>query len=145
MTDPEANEDYAEFVRDKIRERVSDPAVAELLVPKDHPFGSKRIPLETGYYEVFNRHNERLVDVRSDPIREVTPADVRTGAETFELDFDTTFTWYRQQLFAALAWWSGTLGQPPDAPAMQPAETSLEFVRRTCVAIDDLDALDSFD
>lgn len=62
-----------------------------------------------------------------------------------QLDFDTTFTWYRQQLFAALAWWSGTLGQPPDAPAMQPAETSLEFIRRTCVAIDDLDALDSFD
>ena len=61
------------------------------------------------------------------------------------LDFEQTFTWYRQQLFAALAWWSGTLGQPPDAPKMQPPETSLEFIRRTCVAIDDLDALDSFD
>ncbi len=61
------------------------------------------------------------------------------------LDFDVTFTRYRQQLFAALAWWSGTLGQPPDAPKMQPQETSLEFIRRTCVAIDDLDALDSFD
>lgn len=86
MTDPEANEDYAEFVRQKIRERVDDPEVAELLVPTDHPFGSKRIPLETGYYEVFNRDNVRLVDVRSDPIREVTPSGVRTGAETFELD-----------------------------------------------------------
>ena len=51
---------------------------------------------------------------------------------------------YRQQLFAALAWWTGTLGQPPDAPAMQPAETSLEFIRRMSFAIDDLDALDSF-
>jgi len=60
------------------------------------------------------------------------------------LDFDVTFKWYRQQLFAALAWWSGTLGQPPDAPKMQPPETSLEFIRRTCIAIDDLDALDSF-
>ena len=62
-----------------------------------------------------------------------------------KLDFDVTFKRYRQQLFAALAWWSGTLGQPPDAPEMQPRETSLEFIRRIAVAIDDLDALDSFD
>jgi hypothetical protein len=62
-----------------------------------------------------------------------------------QLDFDVTYKRYRQQLFAALAWWSGTLGQPPDAPAMQPRATSLEFIRRTTVAIDDLDALDSFD
>ena len=62
-----------------------------------------------------------------------------------KLDFDVTFRRYRQQLFAALAWWSGTLGQPPDAPAMQPRDTSLEFIRRTTVAIDDLDALDSFE
>ena len=60
------------------------------------------------------------------------------------LDFEVVFKCYRQQLFAALAWWSGTLGQPPDAPAMQPAETSHEFIRRICTAIDDLDALDSF-
>lgn len=62
-----------------------------------------------------------------------------------KLDFDLTFQRYRQQLFAALAWWSGTLGQPPDAPHMQPPETSLEFIRRTTIAVDDLDALDSFD
>ena len=60
------------------------------------------------------------------------------------LAFDDAFTLYRQQLFAALAWWTGTLGQPPDAPAMQPPATSLEFIRRMAVAIDDLDALDSF-
>lgn len=59
-------------------------------------------------------------------------------------DFDTAFRRYRQQLFAALAWWTGTLGQPPDAPFMQPPETSLEFIRRMAAAIDDLDALDSF-
>ncbi len=86
MTDPAANEDYAEFVRNKIRARVDDPEVAELLVPKDHPFGSKRIPLETGYYEVFNRDNVRLVDVKSDPIRAITPAGVETGKESFDLD-----------------------------------------------------------
>lgn len=60
------------------------------------------------------------------------------------LDFELTFKRYRQQLFAALAWWSGTLGQPPEAPKMQPPETSLEFIRRITIAIDDQDALDSF-
>ena len=60
------------------------------------------------------------------------------------LDFADAFRLYRQQLFAALAWWTGTLGQPPDAPAMQPPATSLEFIRRMAIAIDELDALDSF-
>ena len=58
--------------------------------------------------------------------------------------FGEAFSLYRQNLFNALAWWTGTLGQPPDAPKMQPPETSLEFIRRMTVAIDDLDALDSF-
>ncbi|MGD9659995.1 MAG: phosphotransferase [Porticoccaceae bacterium] len=61
------------------------------------------------------------------------------------LDFDLTFKRYKQQLFLALSWWSGTLGRPEGAPMMQPQETSLEFIRRTTIAIDDLDALDSFD
>ncbi|MGD9600960.1 MAG: phosphotransferase family protein [Gammaproteobacteria bacterium] len=60
------------------------------------------------------------------------------------LAFDDAWRLYRQQLFAALAWWTGTLGQPPEAPLMQPPDTSLEFIRRMAVAIDDLDALDSF-
>jgi Phosphotransferase enzyme family len=60
------------------------------------------------------------------------------------LGFDDAWRCYRQQLFAALAWWTGTLGQPPDAPAMQPPQASLEFIRRMTCAIDDLDALDSF-
>ena len=68
MTNREANEDFAEFVRNKIRARVKDPVVAEKLVPKDHPFGSKRIPLETEYYEAYNRDNVLLVDVRETPI-----------------------------------------------------------------------------
>ncbi|GIT42275.1 MAG: hypothetical protein Ct9H300mP11_02110 [Chloroflexota bacterium] len=49
MVPGEANDDYAEFVRNKIRERVHDPEVAELLVPKDHTFGAKRVPCETNY------------------------------------------------------------------------------------------------
>lgn len=61
------------------------------------------------------------------------------------IDMDTARRMYRQQLFSALAWWTGTLGQPPEAPKMQPPETSREFIRRITHAIDDQDALDSFD
>ncbi len=60
-----------------------------------------------------------------------------------KLAFDEAWTIYRQQLFSALAWWTGTLGQPPEAPKMQPAETSLTFIERMTHAIDDLDALDA--
>ena len=73
MTNREANETFAEFVRNKIRERVHDPEVAELLVPKDHPFGAKRIPLKTHYYEAYNRDNVKLVDVRKAPIERNYP------------------------------------------------------------------------
>ena len=87
MIPGEANEDYAEFVRNKIRERVKDPVVAEKLVPKDHLFGSKRLPCETGYYEVYNRDNVSLVDVREAPIERLTAKGIKTsdGAE-YELD-----------------------------------------------------------
>ena len=57
--------------------------------------------------------------------------------------FEDAFRCYRQQLFAALAWWTGTLGQPPEAPAMQPPAVSLTFIGRMARAIDDLDALDA--
>lgn len=57
--------------------------------------------------------------------------------------FDEFFVLYRQNLFSALAWWTGTLGQPPEAPQMQAPATSLEFIRRMTIAIDDLDALAS--
>lgn len=60
------------------------------------------------------------------------------------LAFDDAWTIYRQQLFSALAWWTGTLGQPPEAPKMQPRASSIEFIKRMAHAIDDLDALDSF-
>ncbi len=86
MSPGEANEDYAEFVRNKIRERVKDPVVAEMLVPKDHPFGSKRLPCETGYYDVYNRDNVLLVDVRKAPIERITPKGVKTSDAEYELD-----------------------------------------------------------
>ena len=86
MTDEAANADYAEFVRSKIRARVKDPAIAELLSPKDHPFGAKRIPMETGYYEVYNQDNVKLVDVKSKPILSITPTGVKTADAEYELD-----------------------------------------------------------
>jgi cation diffusion facilitator CzcD-associated flavoprotein CzcO len=81
-----ANEDYAEFVRQKIRERVKDPVVAEKLVPKDHLFGSKRLPCESGYYEVYNQDNVLLVNVREAPIERITPKGVKTRDAEYERD-----------------------------------------------------------
>ena len=86
MVPGEANDDYAEFVRNKIRERVDDPEVAELLVPKDHTFGAKRVPCETNYYDTFNRDNVLLVDVRNAPIERITPTGVRTTDQEYDLD-----------------------------------------------------------
>jgi cation diffusion facilitator CzcD-associated flavoprotein CzcO len=86
MTNREANEDFAEFVRNKIRARVKDPVVAEKLCPKDHPFGSKRIPLETEYYEAYNRDNVLLVDVRGTPIEAITPKGIKTSDKEYEFD-----------------------------------------------------------
>ena len=82
----ESNETAAEFIRSKIRQVVRDPEVAELLAPKDHPFFTKRPPLEHGYYEAFNRDNVTLVDVRRSPIQEITPKGVRTRDAEYEVD-----------------------------------------------------------
>ncbi len=86
MLPGEANEDYADFFRDKIRERVHDPEVAEMLVPKDHMFGSKRLPCESGYYEVYNQDNVLLVDVKKAPIQRITPTGLQTADAEYELD-----------------------------------------------------------
>lgn len=89
-----ANDAYARFVRQKIRERVKDPAIAEKLVPTDHPFGSKRVPCESGYYEVFNRPNVELVDVRAAPIERILPRGIRTAVSDHELDVIILATGY---------------------------------------------------
>ena len=84
--DETANATAAEFIREKIRGRVSDPAVAAKLAPTDYPYATKRPPLETNYYEAFNRDNVTLVDLRNAPIERVTPAGIRTSAGEHELD-----------------------------------------------------------
>jgi len=83
LTDRAANATAAEFIKARIREVVKDPATAALLSDIDHPFATKRPPIDTGYFETFNRDNVTLVDVRADPIARITPAGVRlrSGAE----------------------------------------------------------------
>ena len=86
LLDEEANRTAAEFVREKIREIVKDPATAEMLAPTDHPIGTKRLCVDTDYYETFNRDNVTLVDVRRAPIREITETGVRTADAHYEVD-----------------------------------------------------------
>ena len=76
----------SEFVRSKIRSIVKDPRTAELLAPKDHPIGTKRLCLDTNYYETYNRPNVELIDVRSAPIERITAKGVRTKDAEYELD-----------------------------------------------------------
>ncbi|HVM52493.1 MAG TPA: NAD(P)/FAD-dependent oxidoreductase [Acidimicrobiales bacterium] len=82
----EANETAAEFIRSKIREIVKDPDIAEKLSPRDHPYASKRPPIDTDYFETFNRDNVTLVDLKESPIIEITSTGVRTSAGEHELD-----------------------------------------------------------
>ena len=86
LLNKESNETAAAFVRSKIRSIVRDPAVAELLAPKDHFIGTKRICLDTGYYETYNRDNVTLVDLKRAPIVEITPGGLRTEDAEYALD-----------------------------------------------------------
>jgi cyclohexanone monooxygenase len=84
--DRAANDTAADFVRAKIAEIVRDPQTAKRLQPNNHPIGSKRICVDTDYYATFNRPNVTLVDIKSDPIEEITPNAVRTGGKAYEVD-----------------------------------------------------------
>jgi cation diffusion facilitator CzcD-associated flavoprotein CzcO len=82
---PKSNEAVSEFVRRKIRAIVKDKEVADLLCPH-YPIVSKRPPVGHFYYEAFNRDNVNLVDIKSDPIQEITSAGLRTSGREFEFD-----------------------------------------------------------
>ncbi|ATB32989.1 cyclohexanone monooxygenase [Melittangium boletus DSM 14713] len=86
MARREANETAAEFVRSQIRATVRDPAVAAALSPSGYPLGTKRLCVDTGYYETFNRDNVTLVDVKLSPLEEITPRGLRTRSAEYELD-----------------------------------------------------------
>ena len=86
ILDRQANDTAADFVRDKIRETVRNQATAELLAPKNHPIGTKRICVDTDYYGTYNRDNVTLVDVRATPISEITAHGVRAGDTEYQFD-----------------------------------------------------------
>jgi len=87
LLDETANVKLADFVKDKIRATVHDTATAETLSAIDHPYAAKRPPIDTGYFEAFNRDNVTLVDVRTDPIERITPTGIRLqSGRTFDLD-----------------------------------------------------------
>lgn len=86
-TDRQANDMYSKFMADKIRGRVKDPEVAESLIPKNHGFGTRRVPLESGYFEAFNKHNVHLVDLQKTPISKITASGIETSdGKEHELD-----------------------------------------------------------
>jgi cyclohexanone monooxygenase len=85
--DPKANDVCADFIKRKIRETVKDPRVAEKLIPKGYAYGTKRQPLDTNYYETFNKPNVVLVDAKADgPIEEITENGIRAGGKEYPLD-----------------------------------------------------------
>ncbi len=87
MTNEKANAAISGFIANKIRERVKDPRIADKLIPTDHGFGTRRVPLESGYFEAFNRDNVLLVDTLHDePIQRITPNGIRTSRQEHEFD-----------------------------------------------------------
>jgi len=86
LTDRKANATISDFVARKIRERVRDPRVAEKLIPKNHGFGTRRLPLETFYYEAYNRDNVELVDIMETPIEKITPNGIKTSDKKYPFD-----------------------------------------------------------
>ena len=86
MINREANDEVSKFVAKKIRERVNDPKVADLLIPTDHGFGTRRVPQESGYYEVYNQPNVELVPILDDPITKITPSGLEQAGRAYEFD-----------------------------------------------------------
>ena len=86
LLDAQANAETSRFVADKIRLRVQDPALAEKLIPTNHGFGTRRVPMETRYYEVYNQHNVQLVDISETPITRITAHCIVNSAGEFEVD-----------------------------------------------------------
>lgn len=86
MIDMEANEEARKFYEEKIRAVIDDPEVAELLIPNDHPIGTKRICTDTNYFQTYNRPNVTLVNVRQTPIESIDATGINTTADHFDVD-----------------------------------------------------------
>ncbi|MGH1489783.1 MAG: flavin-containing monooxygenase [Acidimicrobiales bacterium] len=91
LVNEEANALLTEFAARKIRERINDPALADKLIPTNHGFGTRRVPMETKYFEVYNQDHVELVDLRETPIDSVTETGIRTAGldgEMVDREFD---------------------------------------------------------
>ena len=86
FVDEAANREMSEYIAERIRQRVNDPAVAEKLIPKDHGFGLQRLPLETDYFEAYNDPHVELVDLSRTPIERVTASGIQTTDRHHDLD-----------------------------------------------------------
>jgi cation diffusion facilitator CzcD-associated flavoprotein CzcO len=84
--DEAANAELSEYIAGRIRRRVRDQKVAEKLIPRDHGFGVQRLPLETNYFEAYNRDNVHLVDISETPLVRITEKGLRTTARDYEFD-----------------------------------------------------------
>lgn len=112
--DRQANKLYSDFIAGKIRKRVHDPRVADSLIPKNYGFGTRRVPLESGYFEVYNQPNVHLVDLQQTPIEEITSTGIRTsGGKHHELDVLIYATGFDAitGAFSAIEW-HGKKGRP---------------------------------
>jgi len=86
LTSKQANDTAADFIRHKILQIVKDSEKAEILSDIDHPFAAKRPPIDSGYFETYNRENVSIVSLRKTPIEEIVPAGIRTSDRTYDLD-----------------------------------------------------------
>lgn len=84
--DERANREFSDYIADRIRGRVDDPVLAEKLIPTDHGFGIQRVPLETDYFETYNRDNVRLVDASETPIERITQTGIQTSDGHYDVD-----------------------------------------------------------
>ncbi|ONG53800.1 cyclohexanone monooxygenase [Pseudoroseomonas deserti] len=98
-----ANDTASDFIRGKIREVVKDPATAEKLTPRDHPFATKRPPIDSFYFETFNRENVDLVDIKATPIEAITPDGIQTTDRKIPLDVIVFATGFDAMTGALLA------------------------------------------
>ena len=86
LMDQAANDALTEFVIKKIRARLKDPKIADKLIPTNHGYGTRRVPLESGYFEVYNQPNVKLVDIRETPIERITETGLRVGGVDYDFD-----------------------------------------------------------
>ena len=96
LSNADSNKAAADFINSKIREKVKDPAIADLLTPKGYPLFAKRPPLDHGYFEAFNKDNVHLVDIKdAEPLQEITAKGIRTSEQEYEFDIVVLATGFK--------------------------------------------------